>query len=115
MQETWTLDYPKSQIKDDSLSSFLKAKKKDLGIFLSYYYKKDGAVAEDVNLKTEPQFSGSNSGSFEVDFSLVHFNACLAIHEQVRESLKIDFEFDSKSSKLKLIGPYWPSREMDEI
>ena len=52
MQETWTFDYPKSQIKDDSLSSFLKAKKKDLGIFLSYYYKKDGAVAEDVNLKT---------------------------------------------------------------
>jgi hypothetical protein len=50
-----------------------------------------------------------------LNFDLVHFNACLAIHEQAREEMKITFEIDQEHEKLKLIGAYWPSREMDEI
>jgi hypothetical protein len=29
--------------------------------------------------------------------------------------MKLTFEIDFENEKLKLIGPYWPSREMDEI
>lgn len=115
MQETWTFDFPSSDISEHSLSRLLGEKEMDLGIFLSYYYKKQGAVAENVKLKSAPNFSSPTSGSFILDFDLVFFNACLAIHEQERDTIQIQFEIDKANSKLKLIGPYWPERGMDEI
>lgn len=115
MQETWTLDFPPSENTKESLSKVLKDNSKELGIFLSYYYKKEGAVAEKVSLKSTPEFDSSISGSVILDFDLVHFNACLAIHEQAKEEMRIRFEIDETQQKVKLIGAYWPSREMDEI
>lgn len=115
MQETWTFDFPFSQNPNEDLERLLAEKDRELGIFLSYYYKKEGAVTENVKLKLVPDFESNNAGSMVLDFDLVHFNACLAIHEQVREEMKIRFEIDPKAQKIKLIGAYWPSREMDEI
>ena len=115
MQESWTFDFPKTDAATDQLIQTLEREQKELGIFLSYYYKKEGAVAEKVALKTGPEFSDKTNGNFVVDFDLVHFNACLAIHEQKREEMKLTFEIDESNEKLKLSGPYWPEREMDEI
>jgi hypothetical protein len=115
MQETWTFDFPFSQNPKEDLETLLAEKERELGIFLSYYYKKEGAVTENVKLKLGPEFESNTMGSMVLDFDLVHFNACLAIHEQVREEMKIRFEIDPKAQKIKLIGAYWPSREMDEI
>ncbi|OOG73826.1 hypothetical protein [Algoriphagus sp. A40] len=115
MQETWTFEFPSNQNYEEDLVSLLSEKELELGIFLSYYYKKEGAVAEKVKLKSGPKFDSKTSGSMVLDFDLVHFNACLAIHEQAREEMKITFEIDPKDQKIKLIGAYWPSREMDEI
>lgn len=115
MQETWTFDFPTSKTPKEGLESLLIEKEKDLGIFLSYYYKKEGAVAEKVKLKSDLIFKTESTGSFVLEFDLVHFNACLAIHDQVREKMKLTFEIDSQLEKVKLIGAYWPSREMDEI
>jgi hypothetical protein len=115
MQETWIFDFPDTSSPKSGLKLLLEKNEKDLGIFLSYYYKKEGAVAEKVRLKGEPEFNSENSGSMTLDFDLVHFNACLAIHEQKREEIQIDFEINVQEKQLKLIGPYWPSREMDEI
>lgn len=50
-----------------------------------------------------------------LDFDLVYFNTCLNIHEQKRDEMPIQFEFDPLFQNLTLIGPYWPEREMDEI
>jgi hypothetical protein len=115
MQETWTFDFLSSKSPKEDLESLLIVKEKDLGIFLSYYYKKEGAIAEKVKLKTNPVFVTETTGYFELEFVLAYFNACLAIDEQAREKMKITFEIDPNSKKIKLIGTYWPSREMDEI
>ncbi|GAA0877217.1 hypothetical protein GCM10009119_01850 [Algoriphagus jejuensis] len=115
MQETWTLDFPKTDALADQLIQTLQNAQKELGIFLSYYYKKEGAVTENVRLKGTPEFGDKFQGNLTLDFDLVHFNACLAIHEQKREEMKLTFEIDQSDEKLKLVGPYWPERGMDEI
>ncbi|OYX22607.1 MAG: hypothetical protein B7Z16_04120 [Algoriphagus sp. 32-45-6] len=115
MQESWTFDFPFSQNPKEDLERLLAEKEQELGIFLSYYYKKEGAVTEKVKLKSGPEFESITTGSMVLDFDLVHFNACLAIHEQAREEIKIAFEIDQVKNKLRLTGPYWPIREMDEI
>ena len=115
MQETWTFDFlPKSNPTED-LKRLLTEKEKELGIFVSYYYKKEGAVAEKVKLKSGPEFQSKTIGSMVLEFDLVHFNACLAIHEQAREEMKIRFEIDEVNQKVMFTGPYWPERGMDEI
>ena len=115
MQESWTFDFPKTTQTEIDLVNLIETKEKDLGIFLSYYYKKQGAVAEKVSLKGTPEFDSKTSGSFTLSFDLVHFNACLAIHDQAKEEMQIQFEIDLSQQKIKLIGAYWPSRELDEI
>lgn len=115
MQESWTFDFPFSQNPKENLVRLLAEKEQELGIFLSYYYKKEGAVTEKVTLKSGPEFESKTKGTLVLDFDLVHFNACLAIHEQAREEMKIKFEIDGHSQKLILTGPYWPERGMDEI
>lgn len=115
MQETWTFDFPESTEAQTDLIHLIQNQEKDLGIFLSYYYKKEGAVAEKVKLKGVPEFESNTSGSLILAFDLVHFNACLAIHDQAKEEMKISFEIIPDQGKIKLTGAYWPSREMDEI
>ena len=115
MQETWTFPFPKTDFPENQLKEILHEKEKELGIFLSYYFKKEGAVAEKVKLKAEPEFNSNTAGNLTLTFDLVHFNACLAIYDQARDEMKMTFEIDVANQKVKLIGAYWPSREMDEI
>ena len=116
MQETWHLPV-KSDLNDpeQNLKATLESNQLELGIFLSYYFKKEGAVTEDVKLKGEIAFTERTKGKLILDFDLVHFNACLNIHHQKRDEMKLQFEFDFGFENLKLTGPYWPEREMDEI
>lgn len=114
MQETWKLTLPKPEVpSSEELKQVLAAHQNDLGIFLSYYFKKEGALAEKVDLGSEINFEDGRSGDFILEFDLVHFNACLAIHEQKRDHMKITFEIDG--GQLILTGSYWPEREMDDI
>jgi hypothetical protein len=115
MQESWTLDFPNTAFPENELIAILQEKEKELGIFLSFYFKIDGAVTENVKLKGSPQFTSATTGKLTLDFDLVHFNACLAIHEKARDEMEMTFEIDETIQKVKLIGAYWPSREMDEI
>lgn len=115
MQETWLFDFPITDTASEQLIQTLEKEQKELGIFLSYYFKKEGALTEKVRLKGEPEFTDALSGKLVLDFDLVHFNACLAIHEQKRDELNLTFEIDQTNEKLKLVGPYWPERGMDEI
>lgn len=115
MQESWTFDLTKTDFPENQLEAILMQREKDLGIFLSYYFKKEGAIAEKVSLGSEITFLTDHTGRFKLEFDLVHFNACLAINEQKRDLIEISFEFDSDFKNLKLIGPYWPERGMDEI
>ncbi|WP_373493135.1 hypothetical protein [Aquiflexum sp.] len=118
MQETWKFDISTS-LQDNNherlIQEFLLENQKEMGIFLSYYYKKEGALTEKVQLNGPINFLENYRGDFIVDFELIHFNACLNINEQNREKMKIQFEIDQDSKQLVLTGPYWPEREMDEI
>lgn len=114
MQETWKLTLPKPEIpSSEELKQILVTHQKELGIFLSYYFKKEGALAEKVVLGSGINFGDQRSGGFILEFDLVHFNACLSIHEQKCDQMKITFEIDG--GQLILTGPNWPEREMDEI
>lgn len=118
MQESWEFKLPKKTIEQRSenfIRSILEDNKKELGIFLSYYYKREGAVAENVIMEGSIDFITTLTGKFTVVFDLVHFNACLNIHEQKKEKMDLDFEIKREKSILHLKGPYWPEREMDEI
>lgn len=118
MQESWKFSVPlhlQTKDLDQLLISLLIENEKEMGIFLSYYFKKEGAVAEKVQLQTHPLFRETFKGNLWVSFDLVYFNACLNIHEQNRDSMELGFEFSENLSSLELTGPYWPEREMDEI
>ncbi|MFD2201207.1 hypothetical protein [Shivajiella indica] len=118
MQESWKFSIPnhlQSKELTDILQELLEKNTKEMGIFLSYYFKKEGAVTENVKLSSDPFFSEKLKGTFFVSFDLVHYNACLNIHEQAKDQLRLNFEFDNDITQLQMTGPYWPEREMDDI
>ena len=115
MQESWTFDFSFDRPSSDRWSWLILNQQRDLGIFLSYYYKRQGAVVEKVQLKTAPQLDSQNSGTLCLSFELVYFNACQDLHETQTEEMKLSFQFDADRKTLNLLGAYWPSREPDEI
>lgn len=118
MQESWEFILAENKIEQCSenfIRLILEKNKKELGIFLSYYYKREGAVAENVILDGSIDFISKFTGKFTVEFDLVHFNACLNIHDQKKEKMDLNFEIKQENSSLQLKGPYWPEREMDDI
>ena len=115
MQESWTFDFPFDRPSSDRWSWLILNQQRELGIFLSYYYKRQGAVVEKVQLKTAPQLDSQNSGTLCLSFELVYFNACQDLYETQAEEMKLTFQFDADRKTLNLLGAYWPSREPDEI
>lgn len=118
MQESWKFSIPNHLLSKDLrelLQKLLEENEKEMGIFLSYYFKKEGALTEKVQLHSIPDFKEKLRGNFWVSFDLVYYNACLNIHEQNRDQMELGFEFKEDLTSLQLTGPYWPEREMDEI
>ena len=115
MQESWTFDFPFDTPSSEAWSWLVQTQQRDLGIFLSYYYKRQGAVVEKVQLKTVPQLDSQNSGTLGLGFELVYFNACQDLLETQAEEMNLSYQFDTAKKTLSLLGAYWPSREPDEI
>lgn len=118
MQESWKFDLSVCEETVDLkeiISETLSEKALEMGIFLSYYYKKEGAVVENVKLVDNIEFTDTLKGKLSVVFDLIYFNACLNINEQGNEKMEIDFELEKDKRELILVGPYWPERGMDEI
>ena len=114
MQESWTFDFPFDTPSSEAWSWLVQTQQRDLGIFLSYYYKRQGAVVEKVQFKTT-QLDSKNSGTLCLSFELVYFNACQDLYETQAEEMKLSFQFDAAKKTLNLLGAYWPTREPDEI
>jgi hypothetical protein len=87
----------------------------ELGIFLSYYYKKGGAIVEKVSQASELRFTSPLSVTLRVTFDLVYFNACKDIHLQERGEMELQVNWDGGKRNLRLQGEYWPTRDGDEI
>ena len=116
MQEIWKIKLTQPISNDEIVSilpELLKLNAKDLGIFLSYYYRKQGAVVEDVKLQGEIINNTAATGSFLLDFALVFFNACLSIHETEREKMAIQYELEGED--LILTGEFWPERDSEDL
>ncbi len=121
MQETWKFHIkdlgPKAGQKDweTAIRQALKDEKKEVGIFLSYFFRPDRAVVEDVELVNGMNFETPTSGSFKVKFKLIFYDACLNIHEKERDTLELSFTLDPQNHQLTLISPFVPERGMDDI
>ncbi len=115
MQESWSFELPNCPSLPEGLEAVLQLKQIELGIFLSYYYKKTGAVVEKVSQASELKFKSPISGSLTVAFELIYFNACRDIHQQERGEMELQVNWDEGKRVLRLQGEYWPTRDGDEI
>jgi len=115
MQESWSFELPKCTTLPEGLEVVMQLKQIELGIFLSYYYKKGGAVVEKVSQDSEIQFTSPFSGTLTVGFVLIYFNACRDIHQQERGEMELQVHWDEEKRVLRLQGEYWPTRDGDEI
>lgn len=120
MQETWkfvNLDAPdrKKKILTPWLKEVIDSNGREMGIYLSYYFRKDGAVAENIQLVPPSSDLTERTGSISVSFQLVHFNACLNIHDTNLEQMVLSYEISKNGNELTFIGPNWPERGSDEF
>jgi len=115
MQESWSFELPNCPTLQDGLEAVMQQKQIELGIFLSYYYKKGGAVVEKVSQASETKFTSPISGTLSVAFDLIYFNACIDIHQQERGEMELQVTWDEEKRILRLKGEYWPTRDGDEI
>ncbi|SNS46371.1 hypothetical protein SAMN06295967_11049 [Belliella buryatensis] len=116
MQEIWKfpiLRNDQSISKEDKIEHLVESNSKDLGIMLSYYFKSEGAVVEKVEISKGPFFLSEHAGHVILKFHVVHFNACLNIHEQAQQEMQVDFAIDNDEVTFK--GPYIAERGRDEI
>ena len=115
MQESWSFELPNCTTLPEGIEDVMQLKQIELGIFLSYYYKKGGAVVENVSQASETLFTSPISGSLTVAFDLIYFNACRDIHQQERGEMDLQVTWDEGKRVLRLQGEFWPTRDGDEI
>lgn len=118
MQETWEFKISQPIEKSNFpllLVSLFEKNTKELSIFLSFYFRKQGAVAENVVIFNSPVLMDEFSGLVKVKFDLVFFNACLNIYEKENDQMELSFKILPEDALIIIKGPYWPEREMDEI
>lgn len=113
MQESWTFEFPHTSVSQDSLEELFQAQQRELGIFLSYTYK--GAVVEQVRLVGCNTPEDSFSGTLQVAYNLVHFNACLDINQQQEGQMTLEFSLDVIKKEVLLRTEVVPSRHIDDI
>lgn len=117
MQEKWTFELKRTDLYNNVaqlLDDLFTQQGRDMGIFLSYYFKKEGAIVENVSLQDLDQHD-KLSGKVTVIFDVIHFNACLNIHDKGKDKMELAYTIDPSNQSLVLTGPYWPEREMDEL
>lgn len=118
MQEIWEFDIPTAEehVTGDSFRELLESKSKEIGIYLSYYYRPEGGIVEQVRLKEDILFTTPTTGRLTVDFFVIYYNACLNINStDNKDQMSLKFEIDPLKQKVKFTGPYWPQREPDGL
>lgn len=121
MQEFWEFDVhqPLEDLNEPLGSGIIKElvekNAKDMAIYLSYYYRGEGGLVENVEWADNLYFENATSGNFKVRFDIVYFNACLDIHTGNKNDMLIFFNLNTAKGKLRLNGPHWPERGPDEI
>src|SRR5690554_5131298 len=121
MQEFWEFDVDQpindrsGPLNAELIKELVKKNTKDMAIYLSYYYRGEGGLVEQVEWADELYFENPSSGNFKVTYDVVYFNACLDIHTGNKNDMLISFHLDKVQGKLRLSGPHWPERGPDEL
>ena len=118
MQEIWEFDIPTAEepAQEDRLRKLLESRSKEIGIYLSYYYRPEGGIVEQVRLKDDIVFTSATTGRLTVDFFVIYYNACLNINStDNKDQMSLTFEIDPVNQKVQFTGPYWPQREPDGL
>ena len=98
-----------------SVIQLLDVYNKELAICLSYYYKSEGGLVEDVRFEGNLTVTSPTTGYFQVSFNVVYFNACLDIHQLNKDFMVLQMNLVTDTNKIKISGPVLPEREPDEI
>ncbi|AWW28730.1 hypothetical protein DN752_00470 [Echinicola strongylocentroti] len=117
MQHTWKFNLSSKKDEDVTkwVSECLVDQQKELEIFLSFYTKSEGAVAENTTIE-KVIFQDTNvDGKITVAFHKVFYNACLNIHETDKDHMQLTFKIDQDNETLQVSGPIVEERGMDEI
>ncbi|WP_215226162.1 hypothetical protein [Echinicola shivajiensis] len=116
MQESWKFKLNNTHSDPKNLIGETIAKEqKEWGIFISLYAKLDGAIAEDISLEEIKSIGTDLSGTVILAFNKIYYNACLNIHEQDKDKIKLDYQIDTEKDEIVFIGPMIPERGMDDI
>ncbi|WP_200978811.1 hypothetical protein [Echinicola sp. 20G] len=116
MQESWKFKLtnvhsgPKDLIRET-----IHNEQKEWNIFISLYAKLDGAIAEDISLEETKSLDTDFSGTVTIVFKKIYYNACLNIHEQDKDKIKLDYHMDTEKGEIMFTGPLVPERGMDDI
>src|SRR5690606_41459225 len=95
MQEIWEFDMPTAELQspEDRLRELLESKSKEIGIYLSYYYRPEGGIVEQVRLKEDILINTPTTGRITVDFFVIYYNACLNINStDIIDQMYLTFE-----------------------
>jgi hypothetical protein len=85
----------------------------EIRIHLSYHFKKDGFIVENVEL-SKVEFNEINgSGLLFINYDQVYFNSCLNIDTSNKDTLQLKFEWNS--GNISIYPPIRFNRESDEI
>lgn len=118
MQETWVFDLlPSNDLPNEAvLAELIETKAKEVGIYLSYYYRPEGGLVEQVSLKDDIMFKTPITGSLKVEFDVIYYNACLNINSaDNKDEMLLHFDINPEQQKVTFTGPYWPQREPDGL
>ncbi|WP_186757832.1 hypothetical protein [Echinicola salinicaeni] len=116
MQESWKFKlHNLHSDQKDLIREIIVKEQKEWGIFISMYAKLDGAIAEDISLEEIKSLGKELSGTIKVGFNKVYYNACLNIHEQDKDKIKLDYQIDTEKEEIVFTGPLIPERGMDDI
>jgi hypothetical protein len=115
MQDVWIFDFPTTSNDREQVLQLLNEKVNELEIFLSFHFKSEGAVVEDVKAIPDSMTIRGDSGTLILEYELIHFNACLDILETNVEKMVLQFEIERSKELLKIKGPERLERGMDEI
>src|SRR5690606_19626528 len=118
MQETWEFDFNSSVNLpvEEALEALVEKESKEVGIYLSYYYRPEGGLVEQVSLQEGVDFESPTAGTLKVCFYVVYYTACLNIHsEDNKDEMTLHSEIAPERQKVKFTCPYWPQGEPDGL
>jgi hypothetical protein len=107
------LDLSPYRWKDSRNKKSMKTFLRELRIHLSYHFRKDGFIVENVELSKVEYNESNGCGWLFINYDQVYFNSCLNINDMNQESIQLKFVWNSEI--ISIYPPVIFERDCDEI